>query len=189
MAKTTQEFITKVQLMDEQTMQRALMRISYEIIEKNADLHNLVLAGICTRGVPLAELIQKNIARHTQVMIPLISLDIQYYRDDLEKIAEIPQVKHNEPETDIDDKSVILVDDVLFTGRTVRAAIDALFDMGRPSRVQLAILVDRGHRELPFRADYVGKNVPTSLNEVVQVNIGPVDGKTNVELLEKKEYD
>ncbi len=186
---TKTELITKVVLMDEQAMQRALMRISYEIIEKNASLEDVVLIGIKTRGGPLARIIRDNIRRHTGVEIPMAVLDVRYYRDDLEKVYDNPKVTKDDLPVEIDGRSVVLVDDVLYTGRTVRAAIDALFDLGRPAKVSLAILVDRGHRELPIRPDYIGKNVPTSSAEVISVNLEETDGKTNVELLEKVTHD
>ena len=174
----------KVQLLDEETMIRTMTRLSYEVIEKNSDLSKLVLIGIKTRGVPLAEMVRDNISRHTGVEIPLGTLNINFYRDDLQKVAFDPQLKKEELGFDINGKEIVLVDDVLFTGRTVRAAIDALFDQGRPDKVSLLVLIDRGHRELPIRADYVGKNIPYSLSEVVSVNIKPIDDRNNVELLE-----
>ncbi|MBR3228039.1 MAG: bifunctional pyr operon transcriptional regulator/uracil phosphoribosyltransferase PyrR [Erysipelotrichaceae bacterium] len=180
----TRELRFKVQLLDEDKLRRTMMRLSYEIIEKNADLSKIVLIGIKTRGVPLAEMIRENILKNTGIGIDLGTLDIKYYRDDLEKIDANPLLKKETFSFDINDKEIILVDDVLFTGRTVRAAIDAIFDQGRPAKVSLLVLIDRGHRELPFRPDYVGKNIPTSLNEVISVNISPYDDKTNVELLE-----
>lgn len=174
----------KVQLMDEDALHRALMRLSYEIIEKKPNMDKLVLVGIETRGVPLAKEIQANILKISNVSVPLERLNIQYYRDDLEKISDIPQVEKAHFTCDINDAEIILVDDVLYTGRTARAAIDALFDIGRPAKVSLAILVDRGHRELPIRPDFIGKNVPTSSEEVISVNLKDIDGKTNVEICE-----
>ena len=176
---------TKVQIMDEKTLKRTMMRLSYEIVEKNEDLSDIVLVGIKTRGIPLARMLQDNIYKNTQILLPLGSLDISFYRDDLEKVNPNPKVSKSDLPFDINEKKVILVDDVLFTGRTVRAAIDALFDLGRPSKVSLAILIDRGHRELPIRPDYIGKNIPTSLNEVVAVNLEETDGYYNVEIMEK----
>lgn len=174
----------KVELMDEDALHRALMRLSYEIIEKKPNMNKLVLVGIETRGVPLANEIQANILKISNVSVPLERLNIQYYRDDLEKISDIPQVEKPHFASDINDAEVVLVDDVLYTGRTARAAIDALFDIGRPAKVSLAILVDRGHRELPIRPDFIGKNVPTSNEEVISVNLKDIDGKTNVEICE-----
>ena len=175
----------KVQLMDEETMHRTLMRLSYEIIEKKIDLDKLVLIGIETRGVPLAKEIHENITNISHTTPLLATLNIKYYRDDLETVSEHPQVEKPTFDFDINDKEVVLVDDVLYTGRTVRAAIDAIFDIGRPARVSLAILIDRGHRELPIRPDFIGKNVPTSNDEVIKVNIAPIDDKTNVEICEE----
>ncbi len=173
---------TKAQVLDEAAVGRALMRISYEIVEKCADLSELVLVGIRTRGVPIAEIIAANIQKNHDVEIPLGSIDITFYRDDLEKIDESPRLSATKIPADINGKEVVLVDDVLYTGRTVRAAIDALFSLGRPGKIRLAVLVDRGHRELPIRPDYVGKNIPTSLSEVIKVNIGATDGKTGVDI-------
>ena len=150
----------KAQLMDDVTVKRALTRLSYEIIEKSRDLENVVLIGIKTRGVPLAEQIAANIETHTGVKVQTCTLDITFYRDDLTKRHDLPTVNTQTLPVDLNDKEVILVDDVLFTGRTVRAAIDAVFRFGRPARIRLVVLVDRGHRELPIRPDFVGKNIP-----------------------------
>lgn len=150
----------KAQLMDDVTVKRALARLSYEIIEKSRDLENVVLIGIKTRGVPIAEQIAANIETHTGVKVQTCTLDITFYRDDLTKRHDLPTVNTQTLPVDLNDKEVILVDDVLFTGRTVRAAIDAVFRFGRPARIRLVVLVDRGHRELPIRPDFVGKNIP-----------------------------
>ncbi len=172
----------KIRLFDETAVMRALTRISYEIVEKSADIENIVLIGIKTRGVPLAETLAKCIERNTG-LAPLVSgLDITYYRDDV----DAPQVQKPSLPFDINGKEVVIVDDVLFTGRTARAAIDALFDLGRPGKIRLAVLVDRGHRELPIRPDYVGKNVPSSMREIIKVNLEAVDGKTDICLFEKE---
>lgn len=179
------DFKFKVQLLDESAIYRTLARLSYEVIEKHNDLSKLVLIGIKTRGIPIANIIKENILKNTGIDIPVGSLDINFYRDDLEKVDVNPLLKKVELPFSINEKEVIIIDDVIFTGRTVRAAIDALFDQGRPDKVSLLVLIDRGHRELPIRADYVGKNIPTSLNEIISVNIKPVDEKNNVELLEK----
>lgn len=173
---------TKVQVLDELAVKRALMRISYEIVEKCADLSDLLLVGIRTRGVPIAEIIAENIKNNSGVEIPVGSLDITFYRDDLEKIDDSPKLSSTKITEDINGKEIVLVDDVLYTGRTVRAAIDALFTLGRPGKIRLAVLVDRGHRELPIRPDYVGKNIPTALSEVIKVHMDSTDGKTGVDI-------
>ena len=175
---------TKVQVLDEAAVKRALMRISYEIVEKCADVSNLVLVGIRTRGVPIAEVIAENIQKNSGVAIPVGSLDITFYRDDLTTRSEQPVLNATRIDFDLGGMDVVLVDDVIFTGRTVRAAMEAVFHLGRPRTVQLAVLVDRGLRELPFRPDYVGKNIPTSQKEVICVNIPEYDEKNSVELYE-----
>ena len=179
----------KAQLMDDVTVKRALARLSYEIIEKSRDLENVVLIGIKTRGVPIAEQIAANIETHTGVKVQTCTLDITFCRDDLTKRHDLPTVNTQTLPVDLNDKEVILVDDVLFTGRTVRAAIDAVFRFGRPARIRLVVLVDRGHRELPIRPDFVGKNIPTSLREIIAVHLEAVDGKTNVEIYEQDENE
>lgn len=176
----------KKKLIDDDGIRRALTRISHEIIEQNKGTEDLIIIGIRTRGVPLAHRITDRIKSIENVNIPVGILDITLYRDDLSMIAEQPIVHKTEIPFDIDGKKVILVDDVLFTGRTVRAALDALIDLGRPRAIQLAILIDRGHRELPIRADYIGKNLPTSLDEVVKVNLKEVDGEDSVLLMTGK---
>ncbi len=179
-------FRTKVELLNSDAMQRALTRLSFEIVEKSEDLNNLCLVGIKTRGVPLAKILADNIYKHSNVRLNVGSLDIKFYRDDLEKLSNDPLLGDKPSlDFDINNKEVVIVDDVLYTGRTVRAAIDAIFDIGRPSKIRLAVLVDRGHRELPIKPDYIGKNVPTSNNELIRVNIEEVDGKTNVEIMER----
>ena len=169
-------------LMDEAGVTRALVRISHEILEKNKGTEDLVLLGIKSRGVPMAELIRMNICKIEGRDAPCGSLDITLYRDDLTELAPDASVISSDFPCDIVDKNVILVDDVLFTGRTVRAAIEAILDKGRPKTIQLAVLVDRGHRELPIRADYVGKNVPTSLKEMIAVCFPSTDGETGIYL-------
>ena len=171
------------QIMDEAALNRAVVRISHEILEKNKGTENIVLVGIKRRGVYLAEMIRDNIRRIESADVPCESLDIHFYRDDLSKEAESPIYREPADSFEVTDKKIILVDDVLYTGRTVRAAIEALFSMGRPSGIQLAILIDRGHRELPFRADYVGKSIPTARSETVSVKIGCLDGETGVDLI------
>lgn len=177
-------FIDKTILMDEDGIRRAMTRIAHEIVEKNKGVEHLVLVGIRTRGVPLAERIAAEIERIEGVRPPVGTLDITLYRDDLSLLAYQPTVRATEMPVDIHGKTIVLTDDVLFTGRTIRAALDALIDMGRPRIIQLAVLVDRGHRELPIRADYVGKNVPTSARESVSVALKELDGVEQVRLRE-----
>lgn len=177
-------FIDKTILMDEDGIRRAMTRIAHEIVEKNKGVEHLVLVGIRTRGVPLAERIAAEIERIEGVRPPVGTLDITLYRDDLSLLAYQPTVRATEMPVDIHGKTIVLTDDVLFTGRTIRAALDALIDMGRPRIIQLAVLVDRGHRELPIRADYVGKNVPTSARELVSVALKELDGVEQVRLRE-----
>lgn len=174
----------KNRIMDSDEIRRAVSRISHEILEKNKGTENLVLIGIRTRGVPLAERIRKKITEFEGVSVPLGLLDITLYRDDLSTIDVQPVLHETKVPFSIEGKIVILVDDVLFTGRTVRAALDALIDFGRPKKIQLAVLVDRGHRELPIRADYVGKNVPTSGREIISVCLEEIDGSEEVLLHE-----
>ncbi len=178
-------FERKAQVMDEAAVGRALRRIAYEIIERNRGASDLVLVGIRRRGVPLAEILSENIRRTEGVEVPVGALDITLYRDDLVRKAGDPVVSATEIPCDITGRHVVLVDDVLYTGRTVRAAIDALIARGRPASVQLAILCDRGHREFPIRADYIGKNLPTSKSELVVVCIPPFDAELCVELHER----
>lgn len=180
-------FIDKTILLDEDGIRRALTRIAHEIVEKNKGVENLVLVGIRTRGVPLAQRIAAEIERIEGVRPPVGTLDITLYRDDLSLLSYQPTVRGTEIPVDIHGKTIILTDDVLFTGRTIRAALDALIDMGRPYIIQLAVLVDRGHRELPIRADYVGKNVPTSAREVVSVQLHELDGSEQVKLQEQQD--
>ena len=168
--------IDKAEIMDESAMIRALTRISHEIIEKNKGINGLVLIGIQRRGVPLAKMIAKKIKEVEGQEVPVGVLDITLYRDDLSTLSEHPIINGTEIDFPLTGKKVVLVDDVIFTGRTVRAAIDAIIDIGRPKMIQLAILIDRGHRELPIRADYVGKNVPTSKSEVINVRVNEIDG-------------
>lgn len=172
------------ELFDKIAIKRALTRISYEIIEKNKGTENLVLFGIKTRGVYLAKRIAKRIEELEGVKIPVGVLDITLYRDDRQDVSLSNEavVSSTECNTDVNKKNVILIDDVLYTGRTIRAAMDALIHMGRPNSISLAVLVDRGHRELPIRADYVGKNIPTALNEKVSVNVEEIDNKDSIEL-------
>jgi len=174
----------KAQIMDEAGMSRALMRISHEITEKNKGVDNVVLAGIFRRGEPIARTIQSNIRKIEDVDVPVGAIDIGFYRDDLTAFTESPLVRHTQLLFDINGKDVVLVDDVIYTGRTSRAAIEAIFSCGRPKSIQLAVLVDRGHRELPIRPDYVGKNVPTSHAEMIEVRLPEYDGETGVFLMD-----
>ena len=169
----------KTQLMDETAVSRALARISYEIIERT-NLENVVLVGIKTRGVPIAKTVKENVFKNSGVSLPIYELDITHFRDDNKSEVTVKEI----PELPVEKKDVILIDDVLFTGRTTRAAIDAVFKAGRASSIRLAVLVDRGHRELPIRADFVGKNVPTSLKEKIVVKIAETDGETCVNIYE-----
>jgi len=173
--------------MDEKDMARALVRLSHEIMEKNKQTKDLALIGIQRRGIYLAQRMSKLMEEMVKEKVPTGSLDITLYRDDLSRIAYQPIVRDTEIPFSIDDKKIVLVDDVLYTGRTVRAAIDALLDLGRPKKIELAVLVDRGHRELPIRADYVGKNIPTSSKEMVEVKVRELDGKDEVLILKKEQ--
>lgn len=177
----------KTSLLDQPAINRALTRIAHEILEKNKGGDSVVLVGIKTRGIPLAQRLYEKIKMIEGIEVPIGELDITLYRDDLEKVVaeDEPEIKNKHIPVDISQKKVVLVDDVLFTGRTVRAAMDAVMDIGRPSAIQLAVLVDRGHRELPIRADYVGKNIPTSDEEIVMVQLEETDQTDRVDLFEK----
>jgi len=170
----------KAQLMDEKAISRAITRVSHEIIEKNKGIEDIVLVGIKTRGVPIANRISKKIEQIEGTKVDIGEVDITLYRDDLKKIDADPVLNGSNIDFNINDKVVILVDDVLYTGRTVRSALDAIIDIGRPRAIQLAVLVDRGHRELPIRADYVGKNVPTSKHEIISVKLSEIDEEESV---------
>ena len=170
------------ELMDEKAIQRALTRISHEIIERNKGVNDVILMGIKTRGIPLAERIAKKISDVEEVNVPYAVLDITFYRDDLEK-KSIDPIVSKAINIDVKDKIVVLVDDVIYTGRTSRAAIDAVIDTGRPNQIQLAVLVDRGHRELPLRPDFIGKNLPTSKEEVIHVKLKEIDGVDSVRIV------
>jgi pyrimidine operon attenuation protein/uracil phosphoribosyltransferase len=170
----------KARIMDAEGVQRAITRIAHEILEKNKGTENTALIGIRRRGVPLAERLGRKIQEIEGTKLPIGVLDITLYRDDLSTLAEQPVVHRTEVPFSIINKRVLLVDDVLYTGRTVRAALDAIIDLGRPKSIQLIVLIDRGHRELPIRADFVGKNVPTSRREVIAVQLAEVDGVDKV---------
>jgi pyrimidine operon attenuation protein/uracil phosphoribosyltransferase len=175
----------KVELMDAARMGRTLARIAHEILERHADLKAVALVGVRSRGVPLARRLARALREATGVEPPVGALDITLYRDDFTTIAAQPVARGTDIPFSIDGRVVVLVDDVLFTGRTVRAALDQLIDFGRPSRIELAVVVDRGHRELPIRADYVGKTLTTARNEVVQVLVSEEDGRDGVVILER----
>ncbi len=175
----------KATLLDEKAIDRSLTRLAHEIIERNKGVDNIVIVGIRSRGVPIAKRIAERIKAIEGAMVPVGELDITLYRDDLTEKEQLPNVKGLELAFQIDGKVVVLVDDVIYTGRTVRAAMDALIDYGRPSAIQLAVLVDRGHRELPIRPDFVGKNVPTSSKEVVKVKVKELDGASDVSIYQK----
>jgi len=169
-------------IMTAEEIRRATIRLSHEIVEKQAGTDGLLLIGIQRRGVPLARRIAAAILDNEGAEVPVGALDITFYRDDLSLVAQQPVVKGTELPTGIDGRTIVLVDDVLYTGRTIRAAMDALVDFGRPQAIRLAVLVDRGHRELPIRADHVGKNVPTSREELVRVHLEETDGEDGVEI-------
>ncbi|WP_279233474.1 bifunctional pyr operon transcriptional regulator/uracil phosphoribosyltransferase PyrR [Desulfofundulus thermobenzoicus] len=175
----------KAQILDKEGIRRALTRIAHEIIERNKGTEELALIGIRRRGVPLAERLAAKIKEIEGSTVPVGTLDITLYRDDLTTLAQQPLVHRTEVPFPVSDKKIVLVDDVIYTGRTIRAALDAIMDLGRPRVIQLAALIDRGHRELPIRADYVGKNVPTSRREVVAVRLQEIDGEERVLILEK----
>ena len=175
----------KAKIMDEKGINRSITRLSHEIIERNKGALEIVLVGIHTRGVPLAEKIASKIKEIEGIDVEVGSLDITLYRDDLSEVHHDPLIKKSQIGIDINDKNVVLVDDVIFTGRTVRAAMDALIDIGRPKTIQLAVLIDRGHRELPIRPDYIGKNVPTARKEVIGVHLVEIDKDNEVVIYER----
>ena len=175
----------KARIMSSEDIDRALIRLSHQIIEKNNGVNNLCLIGIKTRGVPIADRIADNIKRIENVDVDVGQLDITLYRDDLSKVNSDPIVNSTNIPFSIEKKIVVLVDDVIFTGRTARAALDALMSLGRPAKIQLCELIDRGHSELPIKANYVGKNIPTSLSEVVMVQLAEIDGVSSVVINEK----
>lgn len=174
----------KAQLLDEKGINRSIIRIAHEIIEKNKGVENIAIVGIKTRGVPIAKRIASYIEEFEEVKIPVGDLDITLYRDDLSEIYEQPNLNRSNINFEVRNKIIILVDDVIYTGRTVRSAMDGIIHIGRPKSIQLAVLVDRGHRELPIRPDYVGKNVPTAHNEIVYVKLSETDGEDRVLIAE-----
>jgi len=174
----------KTILMDEAALDRALTRIAHEVLERNHGAENVVIIGIQRRGVPLGKRLQQKILAFEGVEVPMGVLDITFYRDDLSLLNEHPVINGTDVPFALEDKTVVMVDDVLYTGRTARAALDAIMDLGRAQSIQFAVLVDRGHRELPIRADYVGKNVPTAKSEVVGVMVQELDGQNVVKLFD-----
>jgi pyrimidine operon attenuation protein / uracil phosphoribosyltransferase len=175
--------MTEKVLMTEEDIRRTLARIAHEIIERSKSLENVVLIGMYTRGVPLAKRLAQNIQIFTETSVPVGALDIIRYRDDLPHDDNLPRVTRTEVPFSVVGKSVILVDDVLYTGRSIRAAMDGIIDLGRPQSIQLIVLIDRGHRELPIRADYVGKNVPSALDEKIAVKLKEIDGIDEVAII------
>lgn len=174
----------KALIMDSKAMGRSIKRIAHEIIERNKGIEDIVLVGVRTRGVPLAARIAQMIEEIEGRKVPVGTLDITLYRDDLTTIDEHPQINESDIPFPLDDKIVVIIDDVIYTGRTTRAAMDAIFEIGRPRSIQLGVLVDRGHRELPIRADFVGKNVPTSRKEVIKVRFSESDRSDEVAIYE-----
>lgn len=177
--------VLKAKIIDESGVRRALMRISHEITENNKGIDGVIIVGIKRRGITLGNIICDNLEKIEGVRPQMFELDVTNYRDDLEKQCDGSGVPALESSFDVNGKKVIIVDDVIYTGRTARAALEAVFSMGRPAKIQLAVLVDRGHRELPIRADYVGKTIPTSKNEIVKVNTADFDGEFGIDLFEK----
>ncbi|MBN2482718.1 MAG: bifunctional pyr operon transcriptional regulator/uracil phosphoribosyltransferase PyrR [Candidatus Omnitrophica bacterium] len=176
----------KTPLLSDADIKRILLRLAHQVLEKNTHAEQLVFIGIQTRGVYLAQRLQKIVKELEGIEIPLGILDITLYRDDLTTVSEVPLVKETKIPCDLKNRIVILIDDVLFTGRTIRAALDEIMDFGRPHRIELLVLIDRGHRELPIRADFVGKNIPTAKNELVEIRLKEIDGKDEAVILRKK---
>lgn len=177
----------KAKILDDEALKRCIVRISHQILERNNGTDNLCLVGIKRRGIPLAEMIRNNIENIEGVSVPVGKLDISLYRDDLSEIGMSPKINSNDNDIpfDVTGKTIVLVDDVIYTGRTTRAAMDCLLSKGRPAYIQLAVIIDRGHRELPIRPDFIGKNVPTSQDELISVRVPPVDNTFEVQLYQK----
>ncbi|MBO0461735.1 MULTISPECIES: bifunctional pyr operon transcriptional regulator/uracil phosphoribosyltransferase PyrR [Enterococcus] len=174
------------EVVDQVTMKRALTRITYEIIERNQSIEEIVLVGIKTRGIYIAARIAERLKQLENIEVPVGELDITLYRDDKKEIAQEPELHSSDIPVNLEGKEVILIDDVLYTGRTIRAAMDAVMDFGRPRKISLAVLVDRGHRELPIRADYVGKNIPTAKKEEILVEMQELDGQDRIMILKEE---
>ena len=174
----------KASIMDEAQLERSMARIAHEIIEKNNGAEGICLLGIKRRGIPLAEMLKANIRKFEGIEVPMGHIDISLYRDDLSELGDMPRTSDCLIPVDLKDYTVVLVDDVLYTGRTCRAAIDAVFQHGRPKAIQFAVLIDRGHRELPIRPDFIGKNIPTAASEDVQVQVSEIDGEDAVKISE-----
>ncbi len=175
--------MAKKTIMTRDDIRRTLARIAHEIIEQNRSLDHLILVGMRTRGVPLAKRLAANIEKFENVAVPVGALDFRLYRDDISPLDKQPVVQHTDIPDNIDGKSIVLVDDVLYTGRSTRAAMDALIDFGRPRQIQLAVLIDRGHREMPIRPDYIGKNIPSARHEEIQVHLVETDGADEVAIV------
>jgi len=175
----------KAQILSASEIDRTLVRLAHEIVEKNNGVDNLGLVGIMRRGVPLAQRLAKILGRIERTQVPVGTLDITFYRDDLSTVGHRPEVRKTDMEFDVQDRNIILVDDVLYTGRTTRAALDALFDHGRPKRIQLCALIDRGHRELPIEAAFIGRRVETTQDEIIEVKLQETDGMEKVLLVER----
>ena len=175
----------KTQIMDSQQVSRTITRMAHEIIERNKGVEDVVLVGIRRRGVPIARMLAEAIQRVEGAQIPVGTVDITFYRDDLSHISKDPTINRTEVDFDVNEKTVVLTDDVLYTGRTARAAMEAVMHLGRPRRIQLAVLVDRGHRELPIRADFAGKNIPTAQSEFIRVNMPELDEDESVWLYDR----
>ena len=170
-------------VMTREDIRRTLARIAHEIIEQNKSLDQLILVGMRTRGVPLARRLAANIQKFENIDVPVGALDFRLYRDDISHLEKQPVVQHTDIPVSVDEKSIVLVDDVLYTGRSTRAAMDALIDLGRPRQIQLAVLIDRGHREMPIRPDYIGKNIPSARHEEIQVHLTETDGADEVAIV------
>lgn len=175
--------MTRKTVMTPDDLRRTLARIAHEIIEQNKSLEQLILVGMRTRGVPLARRLAANIQKFENATVPVGALDFSLYRDDISHLDKQPVVQHTDIPTSVDEKSIVLVDDVLYTGRSTRAAMDALIDLGRPRQIQLAVLIDRGHREMPIRPDYIGKNIPSARHEEIQVHLTETDGADEVAIV------